>query len=150
MPPFLKRSLRHSRLVLGLVSAALAPVLVAFAYMMLPSFIPWPTGESMEGMGEAAAVSLGLAAIGVLLFGLPAILWLDRHGRLGWPAVVAASVPAGAVYAVLVSWLLTRGATFPGVPGAGLGALLGLCSGVGFCVGARLGTSATGRRPCTG
>jgi hypothetical protein len=74
-----------------------------------------------------------VALVGVLLLGLPVVLYLRRRGKLSWLTVLGASLVAGNLYYQLLAIFLSEGFSPDQLL---LGSLAGALAGVGFCVGA--------------
>ena len=128
---------QHRRhLTLGLLGAVLAPAL-ALLISSVVSATFWPASlDDWRGLGVLFTTTLAFSALGVLAFGLPLVLWLRAYQWLGWVTVLCSAAAVGAIYVALLSWLLSWSHQLPQFQQVGLGMLLGLVSGIGFCLGA--------------
>jgi len=123
-------TLRHT--LMGIAAATLAAPTGFLMYGLLSE----PTNFNVSDVFVAAFIvyAFGLmVSIPVsLLFGLPYVLLLQKHGRLNWLYVCGGAAAAGA--GVLTGlWALSFQLYKPLWVFAGLGLVSGLLSGAAFC-----------------
>ena len=132
----MNESRQLGKLALGAVGASMAPALGLVAYSAATTDF-WPrSADDLLGVVIFLAVATATSFAGFIAFGLPYVAWLRRRSQLSWRNVCAGAVLGGAVFLFLLGWLGSWNNQPPGLSVVGTGALLGLLSGVGFCLGA--------------
>lgn len=120
------------RTLMGIAAAALAAPTAFLMYGLL-------TGPAKFDLNDVFVAAFIIYTFGLMVsvpasfvFGLPYVLWLQRHGRLSWRYVCigAAVVGAGAFTGL---WVFSLQLYKPLWAFAGLGFLSGLLSGLTFC-----------------
>jgi hypothetical protein len=125
----------HRPILYGTIASILAAPTAFFVYAVVSAIAQGslePAGVAISAMaiyyfGILVSGPLGLA------IGLPYTLWLKRRGRLTWFRTCSGATLIG-LLAFIGIWYLNFQLYKPLITFALLGALMGLLSGVAFCV----------------
>ena len=128
---------QHSRsLVAGLVGAILAPAFGVLAYSMAAAQALPSSANDWWGVSLLLLIAVTFSLAGVLLLGLPYVLWLRGRFWLSWLNVIVGAAVAGTLHLTAIGWLFSWDRQLPALLDLWPGVILGALSGLGFCVGA--------------
>jgi hypothetical protein len=117
---------QHRRSIsLGIAAASALPVLGILCYAKV-----WPKSSDLW---QAVLFICALSFTGILVLGLPVVLFLRHRGWLTWLTVLGSSVVVGNLYYQVLALFYANGPEPSQLIG---GTALGLLAGVGFCIGA--------------
>jgi len=127
---------QHSRpLVAGLVGATLAPAIGVLAYSMAAAQALPSSANDWWGVSLLLLIVGVFSLAGVLVLGLPYVLWLRGRVWLSWLNVIVGAAVAGMLHLTAIGWLFSWDRQLPALLDLWPGVVLGALSGLGFCVG---------------
>src|SRR5512138_3576679 len=137
------QSSQHRRpLWLGVLAASLAPaVSIIFVGFASASRYP-PLTKLLKTIGMVFALTTPVALAGILVLGLPLVLWLRSRKVLNAAYVCIGAIAIGVFAWAVVGWVITYDHRLPNSSMLLVGAVFGLISGVAFCIGSAIGFSA--------
>ena len=127
---------QHKRsLWLGVLCATVAPpVLLVFVALLMQSRTP-SAANLLIGIGGLFFIATPVSFLATMCFGLPLILLLRSLKALNWLSISIGATVTGAIAFAVFSWAISWDHEAPEFSQYLFGAVLGLVSGVAFCVG---------------
>ncbi len=137
------QSPQHRRpLWLGVLAASLAPA-ISMILVGLVSASRFPSLTKMlRTIGTVFALTTPVALAGILVLGLPLVLWLRSRNALNAAYVCIGAIAIGVIAWAVVGMVITYDHRLPNPSMLLVGAVFGLVSGVAFCIGSAIGFSA--------
>ena len=127
---------QHKRsLWLGALCSTLAPPIVLLLVALLLQSRTLSLANLLKGMGGIFFMATPVSFLATLCLGLPLALLLRSLTAFSWASVCIGSAAIGAVSFAIFSWVISWNHQTPGLSQYVIGAVLGLVSGVAFCVG---------------